>query len=165
MHLTWPTLHATRATCSAIAISYCCRCHDRLLIRMCDFSYHGADAHSPPKFPFTFGQASKCSTPLANVSLAEPPKKNITPVAILAGVTSFNVTTGDNANYPNPPAWGLSYHLNDYETPVIRLVRGTTYTFRVMVRANLIVEADCCTSDHHSALLCIAHSCILFVPT
>lgn len=54
-------------------------------------------------------------------------------MATLSDVTSFNVTTGDNSNYPNPPAWGLSYHLNDVETPVLKLVRGTTYTFRIMV--------------------------------
>ncbi len=36
-----------------------------------------------------------------------------------------------NANYPNPPAWGYSYHLNGLESPSVRVVRGTTYTFRV----------------------------------
>ncbi len=37
----------------------------------------------------------------------------------LSEVTTIDVTTGDNQHYPNPPAWGLSYHLNLLETPVM----------------------------------------------
>ena len=36
----------------------------------------------------------------------------------------------DNANYPNPPGWGISYHLNGEESPVVKVQRGTTYTFK-----------------------------------
>lgn len=60
---------------------------------------------------------------------AAPP---IPPPAVLSGITVFNVTTGTNANYPNPPAWGLSYHVNGYETPVLEVERGMEYTFNVM---------------------------------
>lgn len=35
----------------------------------------------------------------------------------------------DNFNYPNPPGWGVSYHINGEESPVLAVVRGTTYTF------------------------------------
>lgn len=37
----------------------------------------------------------------------------------------------DNAHYPNPPGWGLSYQINGEESPVLNVVRGTTYTFTV----------------------------------
>lgn len=36
----------------------------------------------------------------------------------------------ENKHYPNPPGWGLSYHVNGEESPVLEVVRGTTYTFR-----------------------------------
>jgi hypothetical protein len=36
----------------------------------------------------------------------------------------------DNPNYPNPPGWGVSYHINGMESPVLSLTRGTAYTFR-----------------------------------
>ncbi len=39
-------------------------------------------------------------------------------------------TLADNKHYPNPPGWGLSYHVNGEESPVLEVVRGTTYTFR-----------------------------------
>lgn len=39
---------------------------------------------------------------------------------------------GSNKNYPNPPGWGLSFHLNGFETPVLRMVRGVPYNFTVM---------------------------------
>lgn len=41
----------------------------------------------------------------------------------------------DNPNYPNPPGWGISFHINDYETPVLKIKRGSTYTFNVMAGA------------------------------
>ncbi|KAL4458957.1 hypothetical protein ABPG75_013822 [Micractinium tetrahymenae] len=53
-------------------------------------------------------------------------------VATLRGVQQFDVVTGDNKNYPNPPGWGLSYHVNGQESPALEVVRATTYTFRVL---------------------------------
>ena len=55
----------------------------------------------------------------------------------LSGVTTFTVVTGPNPNYPNPPAWGLSYHVNGVESPLLEVVRGTEYTFIVEVRLGL----------------------------
>ena len=40
----------------------------------------------------------------------------------------------DNANYPNPPGWGISYHLNGEESPVLKVQRGTTYAFKGKVQ-------------------------------
>lgn len=48
--------------------------------------------------------------------------------------TNLTITIGSNRNYPNPPAWGLSYWVNGVETPVIKVFRNTTYTFSVQVR-------------------------------
>lgn len=53
-------------------------------------------------------------------------------VATLRGVQQFDFVTGENKHYPNPPGWGLSYHVNGEESPVLEVVRGTTYTFRVL---------------------------------
>jgi len=55
-------------------------------------------------------------------------------VGTLSGVTTFTVVTGPNPNYPNPPAWGLSYHVNGMESPLLEVVRGTEYTFIVEAR-------------------------------
>jgi hypothetical protein len=41
----------------------------------------------------------------------------------------FICPPADNFNYPNPPGWGVSYHINGEESPVLAVVRGTTYTF------------------------------------
>jgi len=38
---------------------------------------------------------------------------------------------GTNKNYPNPPGWGLSLHVNGFETPVLRVVRGVPYNFTI----------------------------------
>ncbi|KNC55022.1 uncharacterized protein AMSG_12372 [Thecamonas trahens ATCC 50062] len=54
----------------------------------------------------------------------------------LGGVTTIEVKLGNNPNYPNPPAWGISYHLNGIESPVLYVVRGTEYTFRVMASSD-----------------------------
>jgi len=56
---------------------------------------------------------------------------NIQPVAEIKGVDTFVVTTGSNLNYPNPPGWGLSYHINGEESPVLYVQRGKPYTFQV----------------------------------
>ena len=58
-------------------------------------------------------------------------------VGTLSGVTTFTVVTGPNPNYPNPPAWGLSYHVNGVESPLLEVVRGTEYEFIVEVRLGL----------------------------
>jgi len=52
-------------------------------------------------------------------------------VATIDGPTTFDVTIGTNENYPNPPAWGLSLWVNDEESPVLVVRRGTPYTFNI----------------------------------
>ncbi|KAL4431620.1 hypothetical protein ABPG77_001462 [Micractinium sp. CCAP 211/92] len=69
--------------------------------------------------------------PAAEAGGAAPGPEDRT-VATLRGVQQFDIVTGDNKHYPNPPGWGLSYHVNGEESPVLEVVRGTTYTFRVM---------------------------------
>jgi hypothetical protein len=49
----------------------------------------------------------------------------------IQGQTNFVVTTGNNPNYPNPPAWGISYHVNGKESPVIVVTRGIEVTFDI----------------------------------
>lgn len=51
---------------------------------------------------------------------AAPPRE---PPKVLKGVTAIEVTEGTNPNYPNPPAWGISYYLNDMESPVLEVSR------------------------------------------
>lgn len=51
------------------------------------------------------------------------------PLAVLSDTTTFTVATGPNPNYPNPDRWGLSYHINGEESPVLLLKRGVEYTF------------------------------------
>ena len=60
-----------------------------------------------------------------------PPKKSTSSVVTLDGPTNFTVTIGTNANYPNPPAWGLSLWVNEHESPVLVVRRGETYTFQI----------------------------------
>lgn len=48
----------------------------------------------------------------------------------------------ENFNYPNPPAWGLSYRINGEESPVLAVTRGTTYTFKG-ARHSLWVHRGC----------------------
>lgn len=96
--------------------------------------YHGSSNHAPRQFNFTFGVSSACSMPLGPVGAETPfppPATPRQPVQTLSGVTDFVVTTAPNPNYPNPPGWGISYHLNGAESPVLLLKRGTTYTFTI----------------------------------
>ena len=46
----------------------------------------------------------------------------VSEVMTISGVTELESTVGDNFNYPNPPAWGLSYHLNGQESPVLEVL-------------------------------------------
>ncbi|KAJ3122596.1 hypothetical protein HK098_002732 [Nowakowskiella sp. JEL0407] len=93
--------------------------------------YHGPNNHSQPEFKIKLGGANRTEcVPLSSSNKATTPVARVEPKKI-TGVTQFKVTTGSNANYPNPPAWGLSYHINDYETPVLEMVRGTEYTFTI----------------------------------
>jgi len=52
------------------------------------------------------------------------------------GVKSFDITTGPNPNYPNPPGWGLSYYVNGVESPTIVVNRGDVLTFKVMASSS-----------------------------
>ena len=53
------------------------------------------------------------------------------PVSTICGPTDFFVTLGANPNYPNPPAWGVSYKVNGLESPTLVVVRGVRYRFYV----------------------------------
>jgi hypothetical protein len=55
---------------------------------------------------------------------------------MVSGVRTFTVLTGPNPNYPNPDSWGLSYHINDEESPVLLLERGVEYTFLIQAGAS-----------------------------
>ncbi len=74
-----------------------------------------------------------CRTIVPNTSTAPTagPAPSKVALTTIDGPTVFNVTIGTNKNYPNPPAWGLSLHINNFETPVVVVRRGTTYTFNV----------------------------------
>ncbi|KAK9837455.1 hypothetical protein WJX81_003838 [Elliptochloris bilobata] len=96
-----------------------------------------------PDFKLSFGNNSQCATPLTVQSIAAAkaaqapaaPPVRAPPMLLDMSTnngTAFLVTVGSNKNYPNPPGWGLSYHLNGFETPVVRVVRGRTYHFTVM---------------------------------
>ncbi|RUS18814.1 hypothetical protein BC937DRAFT_88312 [Endogone sp. FLAS-F59071] len=54
---------------------------------------------------------------------------NTSVIQTINNTTIFTVAIGTNENYPNPPGWGESYHVNGLETPVLNVIRGTTYTF------------------------------------
>lgn len=41
-------------------------------------------------------------------------------------------------SFRNYPVHLCSYHLNGFESPLIRVVRGIEYTFNVMVRSSLV---------------------------
>eukprot|EP00877_Chromochloris_zofingiensis_P010198 jgi/Chrzof1/5431/Cz16g02220.t1 len=105
--------------------------------------YHGVSQHAKDDFKINLGAKlpanSKCNPIIKEGTSTKTPAGSKTPaaapapkVATLSCTTSFDVITAENPNYPNPPAWGISYHLNGKETPVIRVIRENTYTFRVM---------------------------------
>ena len=51
---------------------------------------------------------------------------------VVGAQTHLLCPAGSNKNYPNPPGWGLSFHLNGFETPVVRVTRGRSYRFTIM---------------------------------
>eukprot|EP00056_Hartaetosiga_gracilis_P007795 m.112213 g.112213 ORF g.112213 m.112213 type:complete len:838 (+) comp12779_c1_seq2:605-3118(+) len=95
--------------------------------------YHGANRADPSfKLDLSKSPAEQCDFLSADNGGDNSGSNNNTDqcgVANIAGVTTFVVTTGTNYNYPNPPAWGLSYHINNFESPVLRVQRGVEYTF------------------------------------
>ncbi|KXS09983.1 hypothetical protein M427DRAFT_63213 [Gonapodya prolifera JEL478] len=99
--------------------------------------YHGPNNHAPPTFSLQFLPASRTCTPLMAMAPANTTGGNTNTTArVVKTLTDadgpvFNVTVGPNANYPNPPAWGISFHINGAESPVLNLTRTTTYTFRI----------------------------------
>ncbi|KAJ3213713.1 hypothetical protein HDU67_002554 [Dinochytrium kinnereticum] len=50
---------------------------------------------------------------------------------ISAETTNLTITLGPNPNYPNPPAWGVSYRINGLESPVLQVRRNVEYTFMI----------------------------------
>jgi hypothetical protein len=56
---------------------------------------------------------------------------NIVVLCMLISTFFFSVS---DKNYPNPPSWGVSWHINGFETPELIVQRGIEYTFHVMVR-------------------------------
>ncbi|KAG2491154.1 hypothetical protein HYH03_010595 [Edaphochlamys debaryana] len=106
--------------------------------------YHGPSNHAASDATLNLGDKSySCPTPIGTASGTEPPlstqpSPSPSPAVpggsdsnVLFGRTSITVTQGPNPNYPNPPAWGLSYHLDGLETPVLKLFRDVTYTFNI----------------------------------
>ncbi|KAJ3341078.1 hypothetical protein HDU93_005710 [Gonapodya sp. JEL0774] len=93
--------------------------------------YHGPKNHAPSDLKIQFTPPTKTCTPLT-VGQNTTMKPNLVPPKTISNVQTFNVTIGQNANYPNPPAWGISYHINGLESPVLNLTRGTTYSFSIM---------------------------------
>eukprot|EP00884_Botryococcus_braunii_P017819 jgi/Botrbrau1/4720/Bobra.0218s0036.1 len=105
--------------------------------------------HSPlPKGPaqttedllLDLGKPSKCSIKLVKAQAQGPSgaiagavggKPQAEPRPTIQGVDTFVVTLGTNPNYPNPPGWGVAYHINDIETPVLQVERCKPYTFNV----------------------------------
>ncbi len=75
-------------------------------------------------------------------------------MSTISGATTFTVVTGPNPNYPNPPAWGLSYHVNGQESPLLEVVRGTEYTFIVEVRSKVYAQ-DCKGNAHFPGVHCL----------
>lgn len=58
------------------------------------------------------------------------------PVQLVQGNTSFVATVENFAFYPNPPSWGVSWHMNGVPSPEIVVVRGTKYTFTIKSSAS-----------------------------
>lgn len=85
--------HAGRKLCTVCCVSTAVtRCqHDA---RLCCMLYAQECAGCSPGLTFICGMLSAAREVGGNVST-------------LANVTTFNVTTGPNPNYPSPPAWGL----------------------------------------------------------
>ena len=53
-------------------------------------------------------------------------------VPVISDTGVFEVTSGDYTVHPDPPGWGLAYIVNGVSLPVLNVVRGKTYTFKVM---------------------------------
>ena len=76
----------------------------------------------------TGGGSTPAPAPAPEASSSPPAYK---PTSVIDDATMFEIVTGENLHYPNPPGWGLSYHVNGKESPVLKVKRGTTYTFKV----------------------------------
>lgn len=92
--------------------------------------YHNAK-RSSKNFKMALGEDSRTCTPFMTLSSTEPPVTTLVPLETLRDATSFVVLTGSNDNYPDPIRWGLSYHINGEESPILELKRGVQYTFMV----------------------------------
>lgn len=53
-------------------------------------------------------------------------------VPVISGKDVFEVKTGEYSIHPDPPGWGLAYIINGVPLPVLNVVRGKPYTFKVM---------------------------------
>jgi hypothetical protein len=73
--------------------------------------YHGPANHSATSLKLKLGSKRMECVKLNGLQGPSDDTPRLPPV-ILSDVTSFEVTTGSNLNYPNPPGWGLSYHIN-----------------------------------------------------
>jgi len=94
--------------------------------------YHTDSQHSGSSFKLDLSEDMyDCDVPMGMVELPQ----NCGP-EVIDGDTTFTITTGPNQNYPNPPAWGLSYHINGKESPIIKVVRGRKYTFSIQAAAD-----------------------------
>ncbi|KAJ3108643.1 hypothetical protein HDU97_000499 [Phlyctochytrium planicorne] len=95
--------------------------------------YHGPNQHVKGDLLIDLaGNKTNACNPIVGATNVTISNGNVSTVA---DVTAFEITTGTNFNYPNPPGWGLSYRINGLETPVIKVYRGTKYTFTVKASA------------------------------
>eukprot|EP01135_Chromosphaera_perkinsii_P005411 Nk52_evm10s348 gene=Nk52_evmTU10s348 len=85
--------------------------------------YHGVNrVPSGTKINFSTAQYSGCKQ-LSSTTAGT--------IETLSGVTTFDVTLGNGANYPNNPGPGISFYINGKESPVLNLAKGTKYTFNI----------------------------------
>mmetsp|Transcript_34381 Transcript_34381/g.87919 ORF Transcript_34381/g.87919 Transcript_34381/m.87919 type:complete len:1120 (-) Transcript_34381:76-3435(-) len=95
----------------------------------------GSSSRAPGPFRINLGVSSfacQSSAVIMEMASAMPAMTAPDTVPVVgSGVTMFNVDTGINPNYPNPPAWGLSYRMNGLETPVIVFKPGQELVFNV----------------------------------
>ncbi|EGD82815.1 hypothetical protein PTSG_03465 [Salpingoeca rosetta] len=94
--------------------------------------YHGATQHAPDGFTINLSQSQQtCALLQADMGSGSSSGGGSCGVTTIGDETEFVVTTGTNLNYPNPPAWGISYWINGMESPLLRVFRGVEYTFTI----------------------------------
>ncbi|KAI9000385.1 hypothetical protein DFJ74DRAFT_697595 [Hyaloraphidium curvatum] len=91
--------------------------------------YHGQN-HSPTNVTIRFDRQQNNCKPLGAAAPTSS-ARNETVLRVPASSPTIVVTVGPNPSYPNPPGWGISYHLNGVESPHLVLDAGADYVFSV----------------------------------